>query len=418
MNKIKNIMKKANIPGLSLSILQNDKVEIINLGISDNNTQKEISNKTIWVSASLGKPVFAYGVLKLVEEKKLDLDKPLFKYLPENKIDKTLKKDKRYKKITTRMVLTHTSGLQNDGSNKILFNPGEKFTYSGDAFLYLQHVIENITNLHINDFMTEKVFIPFKMYNSSYVYKTKYNKYLITPHDYNCNVKYWGKNMKMDIKNTKSRGHVDGGLFTTIEDYSNFLIGLSKDISIQTMMTKKQIKLNNNIYWGLGIGVEIIENQKMIWHWGDNLYMRHFMIFDPKNGTGFVLLTNSYNGLSIIDSISKLLYNKKFKSVLALKELTEGRYLHEQYDNPLRINRLLVMDEFLNNGQEKGMKKYKKWVKNLKDKDQINVLTEGFNTWLYKKNIKYVNAINNYSNINLLCTPSLLWSVWLPPEIE
>ena len=67
---------------------------------------------------------------------------------------------------------------------------------------------------------------------------------------------------------------------------------------------------------------------------------------------------------------------------------------------------------------EKGMKKYKKWVKNLKDKDQINVLIEGFNTWLYKKNIKYVNAITNYSNINLLCTPSLLWSVWPPPEIE
>ena len=68
--------------------------------------------------------------------------------------------------------------------------------------------------------------------------------------------------------------------YFTIEDYSNFLIGISKDKSIQTMMTKKQINLNNNIYWGLGTGVEIIENHKMIWHWGDNLYMRHFMIFD------------------------------------------------------------------------------------------------------------------------------------------
>ena len=357
-----------------------------------------ITKNTIYVSASLSKPVFAYGVLKLVEMGKLNLDKPLINYIGINKIDKSTKKDKRYKKITARMILSHTSGLQNDGSNEILFDPGTKFIYSGDGFSYLQHAVEVITHLHINDFMTKFVFIPLNMNNSSYIYKKKYNKHLIALHDQYGNTKYWKKDMKMNVKNTKSRGHVAGGLFTTVEDYCNFLIGLSKDKPVKDMMMKKQIKLTKNIYWGLGIGVEIIGKEKMLCHWADSLYMRHFMIYNPEKGTGFVLFTTSFHGMSIIDSLSKMLYKKKFKSVLLLKELTEGRYLHEQYDDPLRINRHEVLDEFLSKGVEKGMKKYEKWINGLscKNKDQKEVLIEEFNIWLYKNNNKFVNAIKSH----------------------
>ena len=405
MNNMKNIdehikilIKKINIPGISLAIINKNEKDMFYHDFSNNKTKSLITKNTIYVSASLSKPVFAYGVLKLVEMGKLNLDKPLINYIGINKIDKVLKKDKRYKKITARMILSHTSGLQNDGSNEILFDSGTKFIYSGDGFLYLQHAVEVITHLHINDFMTKFVFIPFNMNNSSYIYKEKYNKHLIALHDQYGNTKYWKKDMKMNVKNTKSRGHVAGGLFTTVEDYFNFLIGLSKDKPVKDMMMKKQIKLTKNIYWGLGIGVEIIGKEKMLWHWADNLYMRHFMIYDPEKGKGFVLFTNSFHGMSIIDSLSMMIYKKKFKSVLMLKELTEGRYLHEQYDNPLRINRHKVLDEFLSKGVEKGMKKYEEWINNLsyKNKDQKEVLIEEFNIWLYKNNNKFVNAIKSH----------------------
>lgn len=72
--------------------------------------------------------------------------------------------------------------------------------------------------------------------------------------------------------------------------------------------------------------------------------------------------------------------SKKYKYVLALKELTEGRYLHEQYDNPLRISHLEVLNEFIVNlltvnGLNKYIKKYKELVNNLfeKDYDQTDV---------------------------------------------
>jgi len=396
---IEKVMNKANIPGLSLVVLKKNKMNIFNLGLSNNRSNKKITNKTVYLSASLSKPVFSFGVLKLVEDGRLDLDKPLVTYMDVNKIDGRLKKDKRYKKITARMVLSHTSGLQNDGSNEILFDPGQKFLYSGDAFIYLQHVIEHITKMSINDYMLDKVFRPFGMDNSKFIYQTEYNNRVITPHDHLGKVMVWGKDVN-PLPSKIQNAYVAGSLFSTAEDYGKFLVGLSKNKFVREHMVKEQIDINKDIYWGLGVGGERVGKDRLIWHWGDNLYFRHFVLFDPINGNGFVLYTNSYNGLSIIDHLSKLFYNKKFKSVLVLKGLTEGRYLHEQYDNPLRINRLSVLNEFIKNGVEQGVKKYKKWIYELdkENRDQIYTLLDEFNSWLYPKNKKFIEAILDIPN--------------------
>lgn len=87
-------------------------------------------------------PVFAFVVLRLVDAKILELDKPLYQYLPEQFISA----DESYaKQITARMVLTHTSGMPNwrkagDERNApipLYFKPGSKFQYSGEGMFYL-----------------------------------------------------------------------------------------------------------------------------------------------------------------------------------------------------------------------------------------------------------------------------------------
>ena len=100
--------------------------------------------------------------MKLVEEKVLDLDKPLQDYLPRPIYDytpskkwhdnyKDLKVDSSYRKITARMCLAHTAGFPNwrsmnpDGKLDIKFTPGEKFGYSGEGFEYLKEVVQKIT---------------------------------------------------------------------------------------------------------------------------------------------------------------------------------------------------------------------------------------------------------------------------------
>ena len=107
-----------------------------------------MDDRTIFEGASLSKPLFAYMVMFLVEDEKLDLDKPLHEYLDYHYhgIDK---EDDRYKEITARMVLSHTTGFPNwrpDYDLIIHFDPGTDFRYSGEGYIFLERVIQSILN--------------------------------------------------------------------------------------------------------------------------------------------------------------------------------------------------------------------------------------------------------------------------------
>ncbi|WP_289644215.1 serine hydrolase domain-containing protein [Maribacter aestuarii] len=103
-------MKVLDVPGVSVAIINDGRVVYHTVkGYADSETKKKVNEKTIFEGASLSKPLFAYFVMGFVEEGKLDLDRPLYEYLPYDDIAN----DERYKKITARMVLSHTTGLPN-----------------------------------------------------------------------------------------------------------------------------------------------------------------------------------------------------------------------------------------------------------------------------------------------------------------
>jgi CubicO group peptidase (beta-lactamase class C family) len=121
--------------------------------------------------------------LKLVDQGKLGLDVPLTTYLLKPYIDG----DERLNQITARIVLSHRTGFPNwrgsDGSLPINFNPGERFSYSGEGYIYLQHVVEQITGKPLNEYMTEAVFKPLGMTNSSYIWRPTFDSLTATGHD-------------------------------------------------------------------------------------------------------------------------------------------------------------------------------------------------------------------------------------------
>jgi CubicO group peptidase (beta-lactamase class C family) len=106
-----------------------------------------LNSDSVFQAASLSKPVFAYAVLKLVEQGKLELDAPLVKYLPQgyrHQFDpleaepSDLVTDPRIQAVTVRMVLHHSSGLPNWASGPLSFDsaPGAKGTTQGKASCY------------------------------------------------------------------------------------------------------------------------------------------------------------------------------------------------------------------------------------------------------------------------------------------
>jgi CubicO group peptidase (beta-lactamase class C family) len=155
---------------------QADAVEAVGGCLSEASPQPD----SVFQAASLSKPVFAYAVLKLVEQGKLTLDTPLLAYLPDgyrhqsdpfqlrpnSKGEQVT--DARLAAVTVRMALNHTSGWPNWSSGPITFgsDPGTRWQYSGEGYVLLQRAVA-VTGKKLDRCMSEQVFQPLKMLDSS-----------------------------------------------------------------------------------------------------------------------------------------------------------------------------------------------------------------------------------------------------------
>jgi CubicO group peptidase (beta-lactamase class C family) len=169
--EVPGLMKQGGVPGMSIALIRDGKtIWLHGFGVKDKKTREPVRTDTVFEAASLSKPVFTYGVLKLVDQGKLDLDTPLSFYLAKPYVP-----DERVGKITARLVLSHRTCFPNwrdsDGLLPIYFSPGERFSYSGEGYIYLQHVVEQITGKTLDVYMDEVVFKPLGMTNSSYVWR-------------------------------------------------------------------------------------------------------------------------------------------------------------------------------------------------------------------------------------------------------
>jgi CubicO group peptidase (beta-lactamase class C family) len=310
---IPRLMEQAMIPGLSIAVIRDG--ELLwskGFGVTNMKTKTPVTDEAIYEAASFSKPVFAYAVLKLVESGKLELDKPLIECVSDDFIEKNYlgKKigDERFRKITTRIALTHTTGFPNwrgRDSLKIKFIPGEKFSYSGEGFGYLQKVVEKISGQSLNDFMKKEVFDSLGMTHSSYVWRPAYEQNTSFPHDVM---------MEVGAKRKTKRGHAAATLHTTVTDYAKFIMVIMNHTGLQSStidsMLMPQVIVDpddsKNVAWGLGIGLQKTPHGNSFWHWGDNGNFKCFFAAFPVQKIGVVYFTNSYYGLAIRKQIVQL----------------------------------------------------------------------------------------------------------------
>src|SRR6266566_4832558 len=148
---VTRLMRAAEVTGVSIAILNHEKIVYLkSYGLRDKEKSLPLTEDSVVSAASFTKVAFTYLVMQLVEQKLLDLDQPIHKYLPRPLSDyaeyKDLANDSRAKRITARMLLSHTSGFPNwrafedDRKLKIHFDPGSKYAYSGEGIVLLQRV--------------------------------------------------------------------------------------------------------------------------------------------------------------------------------------------------------------------------------------------------------------------------------------
>jgi CubicO group peptidase (beta-lactamase class C family) len=161
--EVSKIMTRTQAKGMAVAVIDRGKVEYVHAYGVRNAKGDPLTADTVMYGASLTKTVFAYTVMQLVDQGKLnldrplkdDLDEPLPSYGPDPVFPdkygpyKDLAGDPRWEKITPRMCLTHSTGFSNfwfiepDQKLHIHFEPGTQFSYSGEGFILLQFVIEH-----------------------------------------------------------------------------------------------------------------------------------------------------------------------------------------------------------------------------------------------------------------------------------
>ncbi len=348
--EIPTLMEKADIPGLSMAVIQNGEIFWSGaFGVQSRDTNEPLDEDTIFEAASLTKTITAVAALKLVERGDLDLDKTLAEYLPYPK----LAGDERYKKITARHVLTHTTGLPNWG-NKLVREPGKLYGYSGEGFLYLGRTIEKISGMSLDEFAKKEIFDPLGMPRTSYVWNDLYAENGAAGHD------------RHGFANQKRRGTQPNGgasLLTTALDYATYLCSIMNDQvlepkTIDLMLTPhvratrrrdNRDELDEYISWGFGWGIQPGNNENGFWHWGDNGDLRAYTVSYPEKKTGLVFFANSENLFLVAESVISLVLDDPQHSFNWLN--------YKQLGDPEWAAHMTVEKTFLEEGEKAGLKK-------------------------------------------------------------
>lgn len=330
-NTVKRLMESAGIEGLGLAILNKKKTVFIkSYGYRNKPKNQLLDTASIMYGASLSKGVFGYLTMQLVQEKLLDLDKPLYQYLSkplyEYEYFADLKTDERWKLITARMCLSHTTGLPNVrwfnpitsesdtlGVLKIYFTPGTKYAYSGEGFKLLQLAEEEITKKTLDELANEKVFGPIGMMRTGYAWHNSFG-------DENVAVGHY-KNGSIDIKRKRSAGVAGGSMVTTLADYSRFIEHLLQRKGLQKKLFNEMIHPQIDIYsktqfppitfdstmenrpvhlaYGLGWGLLQCHYGKALFKEGNGESWRNYNINFIDTGISIIILINSESGEKI-----------------------------------------------------------------------------------------------------------------------
>jgi CubicO group peptidase (beta-lactamase class C family) len=172
------LMASQQVVGMAVAVIDEGKVVHVNAyGLRNREQNLPLQTDTIMFGASLTKVAFAYMVMQLVDEGRLDLDKSIADYLPKPLPDyedyADLAGDERWRKLTPRILLNHASGfanmriLEDDRKLRFHWTPGERYGYSNEGIWVLQNTLEWGLGLDIGAEMQRRVFDSFGMTRTS-----------------------------------------------------------------------------------------------------------------------------------------------------------------------------------------------------------------------------------------------------------
>jgi CubicO group peptidase (beta-lactamase class C family) len=336
---VTRLMKEAEVTGAGIALFDRGKVAYLKAyGFRDKEKNLPLTVDSVMSAASISKSAFAYLVMELVDAGVIDLDKPVYQYLPKPLPEypkyADLAGDERYKRITARMLLDHTSGfanwrwLEEDRKLHIHFEPGSRFAYSGEGIDLLQLVVETVTKQSLEDLMQQHIFQPFGMTRTSMIWQERFES------DYANGYDEYGRSVGAHRwKNPDAAGSMS----ITPSDLSKFMLAvmegrglrpktreemLSPQIQItakhefpslmyQPTDENKSIRLSYGVGWGL----YWTPYGEVFFKEGHDDGWRDYVVCFDKQKSGMIIMTNSGNGEGIYEYLLEKLLKDTYTPI-------------------------------------------------------------------------------------------------------
>ncbi|WP_235299523.1 serine hydrolase domain-containing protein [Portibacter marinus] len=294
-------------------------------GLADLESQVKFSaDSTELEIASVSKLITTTALLSLVELGKLELDKPVEFYIGENLI-----RNKYGEDLLVRHLLTHTSGIDDRSGYmesksieaipelaeyiekyfpQVIWTPGRFFNYSNYAFVLTAFLIEEVSGQDFSQYIKENLLVPLKMEYSGFSENIntlpEMRRYRLRENDQNeiysqvadesysnlmgaAGFKTTGADMVNFLKLYLNNGKFNGINLLSQETIAN---AFSTHFTYHPGLTYQQ---------GLGWRIKMIDNQKILYHYGDDTGIESSIIIFPESRLGIFMCFNNPMGYDV-----------------------------------------------------------------------------------------------------------------------
>lgn len=301
-DSLQSWMERLKIPTVGVLTLENGKIAQMQV-VGELKTESFEPENTIFNVASITKSITAYLTLTLVSEGKWDLDDPLYPYW----VDPDVADDPFHKKLTTRHVLSHTTGFVNwrwmHESEKLTFDfePGTAVSYSGEGYEYLRRALESKFGKTFRELIQEYIFTPFNMMDSELAWTDTIdeNRYAY-PHDEN--------GERYDFEETTIPNAADD-MFTTLQDLGKFSEAVFAKENLTENIYEEMLKAQSHPKEGVDFALGWVlfqglpnENSALLSAGADKGVAAMIILF-PESQSGIIMICNSDNGRALLGKI-------------------------------------------------------------------------------------------------------------------
>ena len=341
-----NILERMDfykVPGVSIAIVENGKIKWAKgYGYANTETGTKVNASTLFQAGSISKPLAALSALKLFENDSLDLNKDVNYYLknwqiPENKFTET-------EKVTLEKLLTHTAGMTvhgfpgyqqtdkfpeiidvlngNGNTGKIVVDtiPGSIWRYSGGGYTVMEKVVEDVSGLSLDDYMSKNILLPIGMKNSTY------QQPIAKEFQNNISAAYDGNGELIKGLWNNYPEQAAAGLWTTPSDLAMYCMEIQdivqgKKNGVLTKETVDKMLTKHKNDWGLGPSLQNEKDSLIFGHGGKNAGFTNDMKAYVYQGNAIIVMTNADNGSKLISEIKNAISNYYNWSISQIKTI-------------------------------------------------------------------------------------------------